>query len=35
LKDRKIVKSQAEENIRVPSVVNIPVASGRLEHGKV
>jgi len=35
LKDRKIVKNQAEENIRVPSVVNIPIASGKLEHGKV
>jgi alcohol-forming fatty acyl-CoA reductase len=35
LKDRKIAKSQAEENIMVPSVVNIPIASGSLEHGKV
>ena len=35
LKDRKIVQSQAEENIRVPRVVNIPVASGSLEQGKV
>ena len=35
LKDRKIVRSQAEENIRVPRVVNIPVADGSLEHGKV
>ncbi len=35
LKDRKIVQSQAEENIRVPRVVNIPIASGSLEHGKV
>jgi hypothetical protein len=35
LKDRKIAKSQAEENIRIPSVVNITTASGKLEHGKV
>ena len=35
LKDRKTVQSQAEENIRVPRVVNIPIASGSLEHGKV
>jgi hypothetical protein len=35
LKDRKTAQSQAEENIRVPSIVNIPIASGSLEHGKV
>ena len=35
LKDRKIALSQAEENIRVPKVVNIPVAGGSLEHGNV
>jgi hypothetical protein len=35
LKDRKTAQRQAEENIRLPIVVNIPVAGGRLEHGKV
>jgi nucleoside-diphosphate-sugar epimerase len=35
LKDRKIVKNQAEENIRVPIVVNIPVAGGRLKRETV
>lgn len=35
LKDRKIAKSQAEENIRVPGIVNIPIASGKFEHRKV
>jgi alcohol-forming fatty acyl-CoA reductase len=35
LKDRKIVKNQAEEKIRVPGIVSIPIARRRLEHGKV
>jgi alcohol-forming fatty acyl-CoA reductase len=35
LKDRKTARNQAEENIRVPSVVNIPVAGGSLERGTV
>jgi hypothetical protein len=35
LKDRKTARSQAEENIRLPIVVNIPIASVSLEHGKV
>ena len=35
LKDRKIAQNQAEENIRVPKVVNIPVTDRRLEHGNV
>jgi hypothetical protein len=35
LKDRKTAQSQAGENIRIPSVVNIPVTDRRLEHGKV
>ncbi|MHB8137460.1 MAG: fatty acyl-CoA reductase [Smithellaceae bacterium] len=35
LKDRKTAQSQAEENIRVPNVAEIPVVGGSLEHETV
>jgi hypothetical protein len=35
LKDRKIATNQAEEKIKVPSIMNIPIASRSLEHEKV
>jgi hypothetical protein len=35
LKDLKIARAQAAENIRIPSSVHIPVADGRFKHGTV
>jgi len=34
LKDRKVLRDQARENIGTPAVIKIPAAAGRLEHGK-
>ncbi len=34
LKDRKVIRDQAEESIRTPDVIKVPNAAGQMEHGK-